>query len=143
MKKVITSATLACGLLAPLAFGHDTWLIADQMKVAPNTTVTLNLTSGMAFPALEVAPKRERVGNALCRLAGKTFEINDITAGANSLQFKAKLPEPGVATLWLKLPSREIELKPEQVKEYLDEISAPESLRKQWNEMKEPKRWRE
>ena len=29
------------------------------------------------------------------------------------------------------------------MKEYLDEISAPESLRKQWNEMKEPKRWRE
>ena len=43
----------------------------------------------------------------------------------------------------MKLPPKSIELKPEQVKEYMDEVSAPEVLRKQWTEMKEPKRWRE
>jgi uncharacterized GH25 family protein len=143
MKMLFGLTVSVCALLAGLAFGHDTWLIADQSKIVPNTTVILNLTSGMAFPALEVAPKRERVGNALCRLSGRTFEISDIAAAPKSLQFKASLAEPGVATFWLKLPQREIELKPKEVKEYLDEVSAPESLRQQWNEMKEPKRWRE
>jgi uncharacterized GH25 family protein len=139
--KIIT--LVLSGAFAGSIFAHDTWLIADRMKTAPNEVVTIDLTSGMAFPALEVGPKRERVGNLQCRVAGRTFEIGDIVAGSKSLQFKAKLTEAGVATLWLKLPPRQIELKPDQVKEYLDEVSAPESLRKQWNEMKEPRRWRE
>ena len=48
----------------------------------------------------------------------------------------------GVAAFWVKLPPRSIELTPEQVKEYLDEVDAPEALRQEWAEMKEP-RWRE
>jgi uncharacterized GH25 family protein len=141
IKIVVT--TLACTAFVAVTLGHDTWFIADQMKTSPGAMVTLDLTSGMAFPTLESAPKKERVGNALCRLAGRTFEISKVVQGQKSLQFKTELPSEGVATLWIKLPSREIELKPEQVVEYLDEVSAPEALRKQWNEMKTPKRWRE
>jgi uncharacterized GH25 family protein len=136
-------AALIYGGFAASAVGHDTWLIADQTKTTPNTMITLDLTSGMAFPALDVAPKRERVGNASCRLAGRIFEISDISAGEKSLQFKTKLLAEGIATFWIKLPQRTIELKPEQVKEYLDEVSAPDALRQEWNKMKEPRRWRE
>jgi hypothetical protein len=82
------------------------------------------------------------VQSAQCRLAGKTFEITNKAAAPNSLQFKAELPDVGVATFWVKLPPRSLELKPEEVKEYLDEVDAPEALRKQWAEMKE-QRWRE
>jgi len=139
----LVSPLTACGILVASALAHDTWLIADHTSVALNATVTLDLTSGMAFPALDVAPKRERVGNASCRLAGRRFEVSDISTGLKSLQFKAKLSETGVATIWIRLPARTIELKPEQVKEYLDEVSAPDALRRQWAEMKEPKRWRE
>lgn len=129
-------------LAAASALSHDTWLVPDRFQVAAKTTVTLDLTSGMAFPALEVAPKRERVGDGSCRLAGRTFQVSEISAGPASLQFKTELTEPGIATFWIKLPSRTIELKPEQVKEYMDEVSAQELLRKQWTEM-QPKRWRE
>jgi uncharacterized GH25 family protein len=52
------------------------------------------------------------------------------------------LADDGVATISVQLPNRSIELKPEEVKEYLDEVDAPETLRKEWAEMKEP-RWRE
>jgi uncharacterized GH25 family protein len=124
------------------ARGHDTWLLPDRFAVAPKTIVTLDLTSGMAFPKLETGPKRERVQNAPYRLAGRTFEVSDISAGPNSLRLKSELTEAGVATFWMKLPPKSIELKPAEVQEYLDEIDAPASLRKQWAEM-EPKRWRE
>jgi len=144
MKKlIIFSALTLAVLLGNSAHAHDTWLIPDRFEVAPKQSVRLDLTSGMAFPELETGPKRERVAAALCRLAGRTSEIGDISAGPKSLIFKRELAEPGIATIWVKLPPKSIELKPEQVKEYLDEVGAPEVLRKQWTEMKEPKRWRE
>src|SRR5688572_30948965 len=124
------------------ALAHDTWLIPDQFNLAPKSTVTLDMTSGMEFPKLDAGPRPERVQSAKCRLAGKTFEITNKAAAPHSLQLKAELPEAGIATFWVVLPPRSIELKPEEVKEYLDEVDAPEGLRKQWAEMKE-QRWRE
>lgn len=143
MKRITFLPTLILAIsLSCSARAHDTWLIPDQFNLAPKSTVTLDMTSGMEFPKLDTGPKPERVQSAQCRLAGKTFEITNKAAAPNSLQFKTELPEAGVATFWVKLPARSIELKPEEVKEYLDEVDAPEALRKQWAEMKEP-RWRE
>jgi uncharacterized GH25 family protein len=143
MKKfaILSVAALAISLSPPVS-GHDTWLIPDQFNLPPKSSVTLDLTSGMEFPKLDAAPKPERVKSANCRLAGKSFEITDKAAAPNSLQFKAELADVGVATFWVKLPPRTIELTPGQVKEYLDEVDAPEPLRKQWAEMKD-RRWRE
>ena len=141
-RTILLLLTLVFGL-ARVGSAHDTWLLPDRFEVAPKQTVTLDLTSGMAFPALEVGPKRERVESALCRLAGKTFDISDISAGPKSLVFKKELSEQGIAIFWVKLPPKSIELKPEQVEEYLAEIDAPADVRKQWAEAKEPKRWRE
>jgi uncharacterized GH25 family protein len=134
--------TLACGAFAIAASAHDTWLSPDQHKVAVKSAVTLDLTSGMEFPKLDVGPKPERVESAKCRLAGRTLDITDKAAGPNSLRFKAELAEPGVATFWVKLPPKSLELKPEEVEHYLEEVSPPDELRKQWAEMS-PKRWRE
>lgn len=141
-RRTILPALLFAILLPASAIAHDTWLIPDQFNLAPNSTVTLDMTSGMEFPKLDSGPKPERVQSAKCRLAGKIFDITNKTAALHSLQFKAELAEAGIATFWVELPARSIELKPEQVKEYLDEVDAPEALRKQWAEMKEP-RWRE
>lgn len=143
MKKFsLLFAVTSAVFLAIAAPAHDTWLIPDRFEVAPKTTVTLDLTSGMAFPTLEVGPKRERVAAARCRLAGRTFEIGDIASGPKSLRFTLELAEPGIATCWIKLQPKSIELKPAEVEEYLAEIDAPESVRTLWAKM-EPKRWRE
>lgn len=131
---------VACTTMPALA--HDTWLMPDRFKLAPDSIVTLDMTSGMEFPKLDAAPKPERVESVKCRLAGKTFDITNKVAAPNSLQFKTQLADVGVATFWVQLPPRALELKPEQVKEYLDEVAAPEALRKEWAEMK-PQRWRE
>jgi uncharacterized GH25 family protein len=142
-KTPILLATLACGLVTPSVFAHDTWLIPARFQVAPGESATLDLTSGMAFPALDVGPKRERIQAVVCRLAGRTFDLNDFEAAPNSLRIKGVLPASGVAAFWVKSPPKEIELKPDQVQEYLDEIDAPATVRQQWADTKEPKRWRE
>ena len=137
--------TILCSIL--LAFlasarAHDTWLIPNQFTLVPKSTVTLDLTSGVEFPKLEVGPKPENVPNASCRLAGRTFDVTEKSAAPQSLQFKTTLAEAGIAALWIKLPSRTLELKPEQVKMFNEEVNAPEALQKEYADMPEPKRWR-
>jgi hypothetical protein len=111
------------------------------MRVVPKTSVMLDLTSGVEFPKLDVAPKRENVPNASCRLAGRAFDVSDASPAANSLQFKTELPETGIATFWIKLAPRTLEWKPEQVKMFNEEVNAPEALQKEYDDMPEPKRW--
>jgi uncharacterized GH25 family protein len=133
---------LALALAVP-ALAHDTWLLARSSSVQPGTSVILDLTSGMAFPANETAIKPDRVARAGVRLAGSTSGLEDRRSAATSLQFTARLSKPGVAVAWVELAPKSIDLKPGQVKEYLDEIGASEAVLRTWAEMPEPRRWRE
>jgi len=142
-KAAMVPVALFLAVAIGLALAHDTWLIPDRFQIAPGESVTLDLTSGMAFPALDGGPKRERIQAVMCRLASRTFELKDFEEGPKSLRIEAVFADSGVAALWVKSPPKQIELKPDQVKEYLDEIDAPAIVRQQWTEAKEPKRWRE
>lgn len=134
-------ALMALALAVP-ALAHDTWLLARRTVVPPGT-VTLDLTSGMVFPANETAIKPDRVARAGGRLAGETFDLEDRRSAAKSLEFTARLPRPGVATVWVELAPKSIDLKPKQVAHYLDEIGASREVRLAWAEMAKPRRWRE
>lgn len=138
----LMAATLCLAPARP-ALAHDTWLLARSSAVQPGTPVILDLTSGMAFPANETAIKPDRVARAGLRLAGKTSDLKDRRSAATSLEFTALPSEPGVAALWVELAPKSIELKPDQVQEYLDEIGASPEIRRAWAESTEPRHWRE
>ena len=126
---------LACALLqAGAATGHDTWILPGKSAVPPNTSVTLDLTSGMSFPAVEVAVKPDRLDRTGLRLAGTTSPLASTRLADKSLQVTAALPQTGIATLWVESKPRAIELKPDKVSEYLDEIGANETIRREWRE---------
>jgi uncharacterized GH25 family protein len=125
------------------ALAHDTWLLARPSAVEPGKPVTLELTSGMAFPAPETAIKPDRIARAAVRLAGETADLKDRRSAAKFLQLTTKPVKPGIATLWVELAPKSIDLTPDQVKEYLDEIGASDALRREWAAMPEPRRWRE
>lgn len=129
-------------VVASAAFAHDTWLIADQLRVAPKAAVTLDLTSGVEFPKLEIGPKPENVPSASARLAGRTLEITEKAAAPQSLQFKTQFADAGIAAIWIKLPPRALELKPEQVQMFNEEVNAPAELQQAYDNMPEPKHWR-
>jgi hypothetical protein len=97
----------------------------------------------MTFPALDYAIKPERVSLARCRLNGKTFEIAARSSAAKSLALRVRLPDAGIATLWVELNPKVLELTPKQVEEYLDELNAPAALRQSWENAGAKKRWRE
>lgn len=129
-------------LIALVASAHDTWLLARRASVPPGAVARLDLTSGMTFPALDYAIKPERVNSARCRLNGKTFDIARSSA-AKSLALRVRLPDAGIATLWVELKPKSLELTPKQVEEYFDDINAPAQLRQSWMNVGGKKRWRE
>jgi len=137
-------ALLPLTLAVPVpAFAHDTWLLARSSAIEPGTPVVLELTSGMAFSANETAIRPERVARAALRLGGETSDLKERRSTAKSLQFTAQPGKRGVAVGWVELAPKSIDLKPDEVKEYLDEIGASGSVRHAWAEMSVPRRWRE
>ncbi len=87
---------IAFGLMALLtisAFSHDTWLSPTRSSVPVGAVISLDLTSGMAFPQLETAIKGERIEQASFRLGGKVAEITERRAASKALRLSARLNE--------------------------------------------------
>ena len=142
----ISRATLAVAFAlfagAPLA-AHDTWMLPAHAEAKAGDTMRLALTSGMAFPADETAIDGARVARGAVRLAGAEAPLTTQRKSEHALELEAVLAKPGVATLWLELHPRRIELDDEQVVEYLAEIGAEDSVRQRWQTMPAPRKWRE
>ncbi len=104
--------------------------------------MSLELTSGMAFPNLESAIRPERLRGASLRVAGQTRPLAK-RAGKKALYLSGSGGGPGVAVAWVELHPRPLELTPAQVEEYLEEIGEAERVGSRWAQRPEPKRWRE
>lgn len=129
-------------LIAIAVFAHDTWLAARVPSVRASGFIQLDLTSGMVFPELETAIKPERIELSRYRLNGAEGNLDPVAA-PKSLMFRAQLKTAGLAAFWVQLKPRALELTPEQVDHYLDEINAPSSVRDAWKNAGEKRRWRE
>jgi hypothetical protein len=113
-----------------------------SFAVAPGAEVALDLTSGMGFPGLDTAIDRTRVERASYRLAGRTADVGARTPAERSLHLTTSFPEGGVATIWVDLTPKTIELTPKEVDEYLAEIGASDLVKERWI-ASGAKRWRE
>ena len=122
---------------------HDTWLQPRRTAVLPGTIAQLDLTSGDKFAAFDTAIQPNRIEAARARLNGKTFDIRPGAPEKKSLELRVTLSDPGIATLWLSLAPKSIEMNRKQVQHYLDEIDAPALLTQAWYAGKGAKPWRE
>jgi uncharacterized GH25 family protein len=134
---------LVAGLsLAARLDAHDTWILPGHARVTPGTEVTFDLTSGMAFPANEVGVKPDRLARASARMGGVVSDLVPKVGGKKALRLKAHFLKPGIAAAWIESKPRALELKPAEVKEYLEEIGAWDSIGRKW-ESEGKGRWRE
>lgn len=138
----IGAFALMCVTALP-ASAHDTWLQPRRASVLPGTIAQLDLTSGGKFAAPDTAIMSDRIDVARARLNGKIVDIAQRAPEKKSLELRVALSDPGIATLWLSLASKAIELTPKQARHYLDEIHAPELLWQAWYAGKKSKQWRE
>lgn len=134
MSRLTRIVIIAAVGLAPAwpATAHDTWLLPQRTSANPGQVVSFDLTSGMAFPANEVGVKPDRLARASARLAGKVSDLASDAAGKKAMRLKARFAEPGIAAAWIESKPRSLELKPEQVREYLREIGAWDTVGKKW-----------
>jgi uncharacterized GH25 family protein len=121
---------------------HDTWILPSRSGVNPGQAVSFNLTSGMTFPANEVGVKPDRLARASARLGEKVSDLAREVSGKKALKLKARFSGPGIAAVWIESKPRALELKPAEVKEYLEEIGAWDSVGRKW-ESEGKGRWRE
>lgn len=139
--------TFVAALLVFVALGaataHETWLLPAHFAAKPATAVQLDLTSGEAFPTLDHAIKDDRVAKSGVRLGTTAIETAWRT-GDKSLRATVMLPKKeGIATAWVSLKPRPIELTADKVGHYLDEIAASEAVRTEWAKVKATEPWRE
>ena len=137
------SAAAVLAGLATASHAHDTWLLPSRSHASPGDVVELAMTSGMAFPANESAIGPERLARAAVRLAGDELELSDRREDEEALSLRAPLPSAGVATAFVELAPRTIELTAEDVAHYLEEVGAPPSVLERWRATPEQRRWRE
>jgi len=128
-------------LCVSLLDAHDTWLLPLSFRVPRGSRVTLELTSGQAFPRNETAIAPERIDTAAFRLASRVGSLAP-EPGTDALRLHARLDDAGLATIWVSLKPRTLDLTPAEVDEYLPEIGAPDSVRAIY-ERSAPRRWRE
>ena len=135
-------AILIC-MAASAALAHDTWILPASGSVQPGAGVSFDMTSGMAFPALDHPIAADRLAAASFRLRGKTSDISNSAAGAHALKLTAMLGEKGIASVWAESKPRFIELTPKQVDEYLEEIGAADTVGREWKARGAGAKWRE
>lgn len=136
------AAALLLLLTASAAPAHDTWILPAHVSIAAGAPLALEATSGMGFPATEFAILPERVSAARVRLAGKTSDLAAAAGGKRSLHLSTIPAGEGIACVWLETKPKSIDLKPAQVREYLEEIGADESVGRTWSATPGG-RWRE
>jgi hypothetical protein len=88
------------------------------------------MTSGEKFPTMETAPEADRIKSAVWRLGDKSGTIADFKKDAKSLVASGKVANDGVAVIAVEFNPKQIELKPGEASDYLEDIAAPASVRK-------------
>ena len=129
-------------LVASVASAHDTWLLPKASRVVSPGPITFELTSGMAFPAVEHGPGPDRIARAAFRLGGKTSELAVKRHTEKALTFTASAGAAGTLVAWVTSKPKSIDLTPAQVWEYLEEIGAQETVGREWKAAGSPK-WTE
>jgi uncharacterized GH25 family protein len=125
------AVVLALALAAP-AGAHDTWLLPGAFAVRAGGSVELAMTSGMGFPKNESPVAPDRIARSGFRAGGGSGELKIEGTRDGALRLSAVLSQAGVATLWAVSRPRTLDLKPDQVAHYLEEIGQADTVGKAW-----------
>ena len=145
-RRTLGTTSLAALLLlafAAIAAAHETWLLPSSARVAVGETVTLDLTSGMAFDTAEFAIEPARIMRKTARLAHRSTPLTVVRREDHALALRWTPRSAGIAALAVMLAPKRLELDSSKIEEYFAEIRATASIRSEWATMPAGRRWRE
>jgi hypothetical protein len=126
------AAALAAALWTCAAQAHDTWL--EPRPGAAAQEWRFNLGTGERFPTQQSSVGRHPEPQVACTQAGDPAPtplwVERDTASA--LVLRGDRREGVAATCWARMVSLDIELPPQKVAIYLDEVRAPAAVRQAW-----------
>lgn len=126
--------TLACLLAAAAsaAGAHDTWF-APRASGDP-AEVALMLGTGNRFPLHESGVGFEYLVRSGCRsdAQGRPIALQRVSDAPTALWLRARARGDKPLSCWAQLSPFEVELAPDRIAPYLNEIQAPAAVREQW-----------
>jgi uncharacterized GH25 family protein len=126
-RKVLLVAVLAA---APAA-AHDTWLAQNRSLSVPGT-LEFELTSGGGFPDPESPVEAKRVARSGLRLSGRDAPLEPANGGTTALRLRSRAAGPGFAAAWIETRPRTLELTPQELAHYLEEVGAADTIGAEW-----------
>jgi hypothetical protein len=127
-------AAILLVLAAARAIAHDTWF--QVLSVQPGAAV-LSLGTGTRFPRFQFPVPAQQLDVSGCRDGeDRPTRLTPVRGTAETLLLHAAGTQRAVLALtcWAQLQPSEIELAPDIVKVYLDEIHATDAVRQAWAE---------
>ena len=120
------------GLAAAPALAHDTWFEARAGK--PGELV-MALGTGNRFPLQEFPIVVEHLQQIGCRQGTNRVPLAVLANSATALLLRATPAGAEPLSCWAQLKPMTIELPPDKIGVYLNEINAPAAVREAWSRM--------
>lgn len=143
MTRRLFPALCIFALAATGARAHETWLLPSAFTGDPDSPISFDLTSGMGFPVSDHAIERDRVVIARARCGSSEGDLIAGSGTEHALRMRYAFPVAGLATVWLSLAPRNIDLKDDEVEEYFAEIGATGKVRDTWSALRGKEPWHE
>jgi hypothetical protein len=128
-----TKTLAAALLLSTTAHAHDTWF-ETRLDRRPGD-VFLALGTGNRFPIQEFRIGAEQVRQQGCAANGHRVPFVAVTHSSTALLLRARPTDGAALSCWAQLMPFDIELPPDKIAIYLDEINAPAPVRQAWSAM--------
>lgn len=134
MKQRSVLASLVLAALALPVAAHDTWF-SPARAVAPAGTALLELTTGNRYPVQEFNPSADSLVRAQCT-DGSTaaLPLRPVRDAEKWLELRAQGSAPAQPPLacWAELKAYDLDMAPELVPVYFNEIRASAAQRQAW-----------
>lgn len=125
-----------------LTHSHETWLLPESFVLAEPGRVQFSLASGMEFGGDGVGIEADRIIASAILSSGDEGALRAGEKRPHALLLEGEL-QSGNACAYVQLAPRYLELDPESIEHYFDEIGASRAIREAWYASDQPERWRE
>ena len=138
MNRRVTAIVVAMMAASWPVAAHDTWILPKAFRVPAGAAVELEMTSGMSFPRNETAVAPDRIAESGLRMGSRREALAANGAADGALRLSGVAPGEGVAVAWAVSRPRTLDLKPDQVEHYLEEVAAPDAQKEAWKSRGRP-----